>query len=171
MVDACKSAGALEAVHDDLETVAGYLAANEGTAAFLANPVVAEEKKKEILKKLADEASFHAFTTNFMQLLVDKKRMNQLSAIIEEFETLFCEATDTQVATVTSAVKLENEQQFMIAKKIQEMTGAKNIKLKPEVDPALIGGFVVTYGKDGSGYIDMSVAGQVANLKNQVVVV
>ena len=114
MVDACKSAGALEAVHDDLETVAGYLAANEGTAAFLANPVVAEEKKKEILKKLAGEASFHAFTTNFMQLLVDKKRMSQLSAIIDEFEALFCEATDTQVATVTSAVKLENEQQFMI---------------------------------------------------------
>ena len=94
------SAGALEAVHDDLETVAGYLAANEGTAAFLANPVVAEEKKKEILKKLAGEASFHAFTTNFMQLLVDKKRMSQLSAIIDEFEALFCEATDTQVATV-----------------------------------------------------------------------
>ena len=61
-------------------------------------------------------------------------------------------------------MKLENEQQFMIAKKIQEMTGAKNIKLKPEVDPALLGGFVVTYGKDGSGYIDMSVAGQVAQL-------
>ena len=77
----------------------------------------------------------------------------------------------SQIATVTSAVKLENEQQFMIAKKIQEMTGAKNIKLKPEVDPALLGGFVVTYGKDGSGFIDMSVAGQVAQLKNEVVIV
>ena len=53
-------------------------------------------------------------------------------------------STPNQVATVTSAVKLENEQQFMIAKKIQEMTGAKNIKLKPEVDPSLLGGFVVT---------------------------
>ena len=52
-----------------LETVAGYLAANEGTAAFLANPVVAEEKKKEILKKLAGEASFHAFTTNFYAIV------------------------------------------------------------------------------------------------------
>ena len=57
------------------------------------------------------------------------------------------------------------------SQKIQEMTGAKNIKLKPEVDPALLGGFVVTYGKDGSGFIDMSVAGQVAQLKNEVVIV
>ena len=92
--------------------------------------------------------------------------MSQLSAIIDEFEALFCEATDTQVATVTSAVKLENEQQFMIAKKLQEMTGAKNIKLKPEVDESLLGGFVVKYGKDGSGFIDMSVKGQVRQLSN-----
>ena len=99
-----------------------------------------------------------------MNLLVDKKRESQLEGIIDEFETLFCDATDTQVATVTSAVKLENEQQFMIAKKLQEMTGAKNIKLKPEVDESLLGGFVVQYGKDGSGYIDMSVKGQVNKL-------
>jgi hypothetical protein len=76
-----------------------------------------------------------------------------------------------QVATVTSAVKLENEQQFLIAKKIQEMTGAKNIKLKPEVDPSLLGGFVISYGKDRSGFIDMSVAGQVKTLKTDVVIV
>ena len=101
-----------------------------------------------------------------MQLLVDKKRMNQLSNIISEFETLFCEATDTQVATVRSAVKLDNDQQFNIAKKLQEMTGAKNIKLKPEVDESLLGGFVVQYGKDGSGFIDMSVKGQVKELSN-----
>jgi F-type H+-transporting ATPase subunit delta len=66
-----------------------------------------------------------------------------------------------QVATVTSAVQLENEQQFLIAKKLQEMTGAKNIKLKPQVDAALIGGFVVTYGVNGSSQIDMSVSGQI----------
>ena len=105
-----------------------------------------------MLSKLAKEADFHPFTTNFLNLLVDKKRIGNVSSIIDEFENLYCDSTDTQIATVTSAVKLENEQQFMIAKKkIQEMTGAKNIKLKPEVDPALLGGFVVTYGKDGSG--------------------
>ena len=61
-------------------------------------------------------------------------------------------------------MKLENEQQFAIAKKLQEMTGAKNIKLKPVVDAALLGGFVVQFGKDGSGMIDLSVKGQMAKL-------
>lgn len=146
------------------------MAANPAMSTFLSNPTMEGKNKKDVLAKLGKEASFHPFTSNFLNLLVDKKRIGNVSSIIEEFENLYCESTDTQIATVTSAVKLENEQQFMIAKKIQEMTGAKNIKLKPEVDPSLLGGFVVTYGKDGSGYIDMSVAGQVKQLKNDIVV-
>ena len=51
-----------------------------------------------------------------------------------------------QVATLRSAVKLEQEQQFLIAKKLQELTGSKNIKLKPVIDEELIAGFVVEYG-------------------------
>ena len=53
---------------------------------------------------------------------------------------------DAQVATLRSAVKLEQEQQFLIAKKLQELTGSKNIKLKPVIDEELIAGFVVEYG-------------------------
>jgi hypothetical protein len=103
------------------------------------------------------------------------------------------------VATLRSAVKLEQEQQFLIAKKLQvcccvcvllcaaccsalwrllwgavstalannlthtpcithhrtqELTGSKNIKLKPIIDQSLIAGFVVEYG---SSQIDLSV--------------
>ena len=170
LVEACSDKKALESVHGDMETIAAYMAANPSVGTFLSNPTMDEKAKKDVLSKLGKEADFHPFTSNFLNLLVDKKRIGNVSSIIEEFENLYCESTDTQIATVTSAVKLENEQQFMIAKKIQEMTGAKNIKLKPEVDPSLLGGFVVTYGKDGSGYIDMSVAGQVKQLKNDIVV-
>lgn len=38
------------------------------------------------------------------------------------------------MAVVRSAVKLEQEQQFLIAKKLQEITGSKNIKLRPVID-------------------------------------
>ena len=56
-----------------------------------------------------------------------------------------------QVATLRSAVKLEQEQQFLIAKKLQELTGSKNIKLKPVIDESLIAGFVVEYGSSQVG--------------------
>lgn len=57
---------------------------------------------------------------------------------------------------VKSAVKLEEPQQFLIAKKLQELTGAKNIKIKPVIDESLIAGFVVEYG---SAQIDLSIKG------------
>ncbi len=143
-----------------------------------------------------------------------------------------------QVATLTSAVKLEQEQQFLIAKKLQvdllpclvalpvtcpalsgalclwvlpdcdsngifianiaatplvhvfwhaqhlglhpaddfpemkastipqELTGSKNIKLKPQIDESLIAGFVVEYG---SSQIDLSVKGQLNKISNELV--
>ena len=100
LVDACKSSGVLEQVHADMETLDAYVKANAAVAGFLANPTMATEKKKDILAKLGKEAGFHAFTSNFLNLLVDKKRENQLESIIAEFETLFCEATDTQVRAI-----------------------------------------------------------------------
>jgi F-type H+-transporting ATPase subunit delta len=69
------------------------------------------------------------------------------------------------VATLRSAVKLEQEQQFMIAKKLQELTGSKNIKLKPIIDQSLIAGFVVEYG---SSQIDLSIRGQIEKVAEQL---
>ncbi len=70
-----------------------------------------------------------------------------------------------QVATLRSAVKLEQEQQFLIAKKLQELTGSKNIKLKPTIDKSLIAGFVVEYG---SSQIDLSVRGQLEKVQDEL---
>lgn len=70
-----------------------------------------------------------------------------------------------KVATLRSAVKLEQEQQFLIAKKLQELTGSKNIKLKPTIDTSLIAGFVVEYG---SSQIDLSVRGQLEKVADEL---
>ena len=88
-----------------------------------------------------------------------------LPEICENFEELYCKLTDTQIATLRSAVKLEQEQQFLIAKKLQELTGSKNIKLKPVIDQSLIAGFVVEYG---SSQVDLSVRGQVERVGEQI---
>jgi F-type H+-transporting ATPase subunit delta len=120
---------------------------------LLSNPVIDEQRKKELVKRLAAEASFSQYTVNFLSLLIDQSRIEALEQICESFEKSYCQLTDTQVATLRSAVKLEQEQQFLIAKKLQELTGSKNIKLKPVVDADLVAGFVVEYG---STRIDLS---------------
>lgn len=129
------------------------------------NPVVEADKKKAVVAKIAKEAGFQRYTTNFLNLLVEKDRVNLLSEICESFEEQYCTLTDTQVATLRSAVKLEQEQQFLIAKKLQELTGSKNIKLKPVIDQSLIAGFVVEYG---SSQIDLSIRGQIEKVAEEL---
>lgn len=166
LLELANSANALEKIHSDIEAFSNLLNNKELTE-FLANPTIGEIQKKGIVKTLAQDGNFHEYTVNFLNLLVDKKRINLGKDIADDFEALYCEMTETQVAIVTSAVKLENSQQALIAKKLQSMTGAKNIKLKNIVDPGLIAGFIVKYGKDGSSLIDMSVKGQLDRLAAQ----
>lgn len=168
LVELAQSGNALEAVHEDVDAIAALLKADDSVAAYLKNPVISSEKKKGVLSRLASECELHQSTINFLGLLVDKQRGELIGKICEDFEAMYCELTDTQIATVTSAVKLEDEQQFLIAKKLQEMTGSKNIKLMPKVDESLIAGFVVQYGKDGSAFIDMSVKGQMEKMAAQI---
>jgi F-type H+-transporting ATPase subunit delta len=157
---------ALETVNKDVERLADLLN-NEELYDFLISPVVEDEKKKSILKTLAEDAGFTTDTLSFLYLLVDKKRMLLIKDITKEFETIFNESTDTQLATVTSAVKIEQSQLSLIAKKIQSMSQAKNVRIKNVVDPSLIAGFLVKFGKDGSRFIDMSVKGQLDKLASQ----
>lgn len=49
---------------------------------------------------------------------------------------------------------------------LQELTGSKNIKLKPQIDESLIAGFIVKYG---SSEIDLSVKGQLNKISNELV--
>lgn len=98
LVEACSDKKALESVHGDMETIVGYMAANPSVGTFLRNPTMEGKNVKDVLDKLGQEASFHPFTKNFLNLLVDKKRIGAIEAIAEEFENLYCESTDTQVS-------------------------------------------------------------------------
>ncbi|KFM28466.1 Bifunctional aspartokinase/homoserine dehydrogenase, chloroplastic [Auxenochlorella protothecoides] len=157
LIEAAQAENSLEDVHSDVDALAGLLRENKDIAEFLSNPTIRVEAKKELLKRVGGEVGFKDYTLNFLNLILDRNRMDSLDDIVEAFETEYCKLTDTQLATVRSAVKLEQEQQFLIAKKLQELTGSKNIKLKPVVDESLIGGFIVEYG---SSQMDHSVRGQ-----------
>ncbi|KAH7655277.1 F-type H+-transporting ATPase subunit delta protein [Dioscorea alata] len=69
---------------------------------------------------------------------------------------------------IYSAAKLENKQIDLIARKMQRLTGFRNLKLENIIDPSLIAGFVISYDTDGSRVIDLSVKGQLAALAARV---
>ena len=64
------------------------------------------------------------------------------------------------------AQDLDDDQRYLVAKKLQEMTGQKNIKIKTSINKDLIGGFVVDYG---SAQIDLSLKGQLEEVAQELV--
>jgi F-type H+-transporting ATPase subunit delta len=155
----------LDAVHADIDAISSVMKDSQDFKDFLSNPTVPESKKKQMVAKMASESGFNNYTVNFLNILIDQSRMDAIVEVCDSFETKYCQMTDTQVAVLRSAVKLEQEQQFLIAKKLQELTKSKNVKIKPVVDESLIAGFVVEWG---SSQVDLSVKGQLDKIGNEL---
>lgn len=168
LVESAQDKNVLDDVYSDVDTLRSYMEENELVAEFLASPAHSKERKNEVLKQLCDQVQMNGVTRNFLGVLVQKERAGQLPAILNDFEDLYCEVTDTMKAEVRSAIELSEQQQLQIAKKIKSLTGANNVKLKPTVDESLMGGFVVQFGSDGSGFIDQSVKGALEDLGQQL---
>ena len=165
LVGLAQSKNALEAIHTDIDSLASFMKENEDIKNFLSNPTIPEGRKKDLVKRVATESGFNQYTVNFLDLLIDSNRIDAISEICESFEVKYCELTDTMVATLRSAVKLEQEQQFLIAKKLQELSGARNVKIVPIIDESLIAGFVVEWG---ASQIDLSVKGQLNKITTEL---
>merc|ERR1712170_11247 len=165
LLDIAKSSEALEDIHSDLDILGASMKEENGLCDLMVNPLIPAEKKINLIDQISVKGSFNTVTTNFLKLLVDKGRIDCITEVFEAFEALYCQATNTQVAMVKSAVVLEEEEQFLIAKKIKELSQSKSVKIKPLIDESLIGGFVVEYG---SNQIDLSVRGALERVKKEL---
>ncbi|MCO5577872.1 hypothetical protein L7F22_031707 [Adiantum nelumboides] len=167
LADVGQSQKKLDAIFADLEKVRRF-AEDEQFWKFFTSPVVKDDDKKAVIKTLSKEADFTPATHNLLNLLVTKKRTLILKDLLKEFEDIYNKLTETQVALVTSAIEMDKSQLSLIGKKVQSMSGSKNVKLKNIIDPSIIAGFIVRFGEDGSRLIDMSVKGQLDKIASQI---
>ncbi len=84
-----------------------------------------------------------------------------MDSVLERLLELYREQRNIALATVTSAIALDENQQAEILKTVQSLAGTDNLELNLKVDSSLIGGFVVNVG---SKVIDASLSGQVRRL-------
>lgn len=126
----------------------------------MASPVLEPDAKKAALAALFDEQVTPS-VQNLLKLLADRQRIAVLDAVLERFLELYRELRHITLAKVSSATPLSEEQQAQLNQKVQAIAGTKAVEFDLNVDPSLIGGFVVNLG---SQVIDASLAGQVRRL-------
>lgn len=97
LVEIAQENNSLDDVHADVDALQTLMKENEQIKTFLFNPVMTEDKKKDVVKKIAKEAGLSKYTVNFLNLLVDKDRIVAIEEILNAFEQTYCKMTDTQV--------------------------------------------------------------------------
>ncbi|KAI3460004.1 hypothetical protein Pfo_016667 [Paulownia fortunei] len=163
LADVAKSNNTLDQTSADLEKLEKIFS-EEQVLNFFTNPTIGEETKRQIVDEIAKSSSLLPHVANFLNILVDMKRIDLIKEIIKEFEVVYNKLTETELAIVTSVVQLESQHLAQIAKEVQKLTGANNVRIKTVIDPSLVAGFTIRYGSSGSKLIDMSVKKQLEEI-------
>jgi F-type H+-transporting ATPase subunit delta len=125
----------------------------------LENPKIPLAAKREMVHRFLPSLNSHLL--NFVDLLISKGRVPLVGQICQNYERLLHVHQGIEVATVTTAVVLDEEQRARLLEKLSEMTG-KQIILETKVDPNILGGLVV---KIGDRVIDGSTTSKLKALK------
>jgi F-type H+-transporting ATPase subunit delta len=156
----CDANGDTDAVIEQAKGILALWHGSEPLREAMGSPVLEVEGKKAALVQIFGETISPAFL-NLLKLLADRQRIGFLDAVLERLLELYRERNRIALATVRSAIPLSEEQQALIAEKARVVAGTDRVEISLAVDPALIGGFVLSVG---SRVIDASLSGQVRRL-------
>jgi F-type H+-transporting ATPase subunit delta len=152
---------ALDNVHNDMLLFSKVVDENKGFALMLRNPVIAHDKKAEILSKIF-KGKVHNLTMTFFNIITRKNREPLLPSIAREFHTQFNEFRGISKATVTSAVPLDDKLRGEFHTLVKKYSNKTQVELIEKVDPTMIGGFVLNVG---DRQIDASIKNKLKALK------
>ncbi|MFD2161170.1 ATP synthase F1 subunit delta [Paradesertivirga mongoliensis] len=162
LIDLAEEQNSLEAVKADIESFVNVTRQSSQLQAVLKNPIIGIDKKKAILSQLFGPNSSKV-VLSFFNIVVAKGRAEILYATAKEFMNEYNRRQGVLTAVVTSAAPLTEEQKSKIVSLVIEATN-KKIVLETNIDPELIGGFVL---KVGDKQVDTSIASSLTKLKKE----
>lgn len=140
------------------------LKSSDELSQLFVNPLMAPEAKKAVIRQIMGD-QVEPVLLNFLMLLVDRGRVMYTGEVLEQYRALLRELNQTVLAQVISATELSEDQQNAIRDKVKTLTGANQVELSIEVDPALLGGLIIQVE---SKVIDASLRGQLRRIGMQL---
>jgi F-type H+-transporting ATPase subunit delta len=148
-----------------LETVEQVLQTSPELNQVLLSPAVNASKKRAVLERIGQSAGFSRLVLNFLNVLIDHRRINIFRDVRASFEQQLDERRGVVRVDVTSARPLGAQQQESLTKGLADFTG-QQVRSTFAVDEELIGGVVT---RIGSTIFDGSVRGQLEGLRRRLV--
>lgn len=154
----------LDKVYNDMQLFYQVCKANRELVSVLQSPIITGDKKLHILTDIFGK-KVEKLTLSFLDITVRKGREGLLVEIADSFFTQYNLFKGIVLAKVSSSSKLNEATLKEIVAKVEKMTGGK-VELTAEVNPELIGGFVLTVGDK---QFDASILHQMKGLKKAII--
>ncbi|MBW4888397.1 ATP synthase F1 subunit delta [Mucilaginibacter sp. HMF5004] len=161
LIDLAEEQKSLEEVKNDMDLFVHTLKANTELQAVLRNPIISHDKKVKILEAVF-AGKISKATDGFFKIMINKSRGELLYFAAQEFVNQYNVKKNIVKATITSATALSEDNKAKISALIAAEIGG-NIILQTKIDPALIGGFVLTVG---DRQVNTSIADKLKKLKS-----
>jgi len=141
------SADAVEALLPSLETVARALNASEELRAFSTNPAIPRADKRTLVATLAGSAEAPELAGRLLRTLLDRGRFLALPTVLDAIRDRLDEARGVVEANVRTVAPLGADSEAAIREALEARTGTR-VRLRTEIDPSLLSGFVVRLGSE-----------------------
>lgn len=154
----------LAEVGSDLHELKEVIATNDEFMALLSAPKISTDRKKELIAQIL--AGAQPIVINMVQFLIEKKRLNELYAVAEQYQALSAAAQGAADAKVYSTRELTEVERAEISAAFGKLVGKEQLNITNIIDASLIGGVRVQIGN----YIfDSTVVSKLEDLKRVLV--
>lgn len=134
----------LDNVSDDLDLIFSTFEVNGDFKAVINSQVIQSSDKKNVLEMIFNK-KVNVLTLTFLSFLCEKKRIDIILQIIEEFQILYKEERKITDATIESVTPLSEGQVSDIREYLEERY-KKKFQIETLVNENLIGGFLIRIG-------------------------
>ena len=141
------------------------LAENVQFHRVMENPSIPGDRKRAVLKVVAQKMGITPQVRNFISVVTDHRRLPLLAEIVKELQQELNNRMGIADAEVISARKLNEDEAKLLEAQIAKLTG-KHVRASYRLDPSLLGGARVQVG---STIYDGSVSEQLERMREQLV--
>lgn len=165
LLNAAKPAGKLDKVYGDLDAIRKFASTDASFKLFLETPGIKKDQKQNVVDDICRATKADDLTKHFLSLLLENKRMADLSKIVDAFEEFYRKELGQVTCTVTSAGELSSTYRKQVEEALATRMKGKQLVISYDVSSAILGGLVV---KVEDQVLDFSVSSKLDRLKTQL---
>lgn len=164
LIDLAMEQNILPAIKGDMDTFNAMIQ-NRDLYLLLKSPIINATKKEQIFAALFKD-KLNPLTYSFFNIVLKKGRENYLPEIANEFHEQYKVIIGLTSVKLITATPIDDANLDVIRKKlINSKETAKDVEFTTEVNPEIIGGFII---KIGDKLIDNSIAHKLGQIRKNI---